>query len=78
MIWCSSANLIVAEHDLQQDIHSVNLWLCVNCLTLRIKKSYVMLIGSHQKLRYHDLCVTVHGKHAAVPCIFSQVSWYPY
>ena len=59
---CSNANLASAEHDLQRDIQSVNSWLCVNLLTLRIKKSYVMLIGSHQKLRNHDLCVTVDGK----------------
>ena len=59
---CSNANLASAEHDLQRDIQSVNSWLCVNLLTLRIKKSYVMLIGCHQKLRNHDLCVTVDGK----------------
>ena len=59
---CSNANLTVAEHDLHQDIQSVNLWLCVNLLTHSIKKSNVLLIGSRQKLRNHDLCITVHGK----------------
>jgi len=61
---CSNANLAGAEHDLLQDIHSVNLWFCVNLLTLiiSIRKSNVMLIGSHQKLRNYDLCVTVDGK----------------
>ena len=47
---CSNANLASAEHDLQRDIQSVNSWLCVNLLTLSIRKSNVMLIGSHQKL----------------------------
>jgi len=60
---CSNANLAGAEHDLQQDIQSVNLWLCVNLLTLSIRKSNVMLIASHQKLRNYDLCVTVDGEH---------------
>ena len=59
---CSNANLADAEHDLQRDIQFVKLWLCVNLLTLDIKKSNVMLIGSRQKLRNHDLCVTVDGK----------------
>ena len=29
---CSYGNLAVAEHDLQQDIQSVNSWPCVNLL----------------------------------------------
>ena len=44
----------------------MNLWLSVNLLTLSIKKSNV---GSRQKLRNHDLCVTVHGKQLS-PCVF--------
>ena len=59
---CSNANLTVAEHDLHQGIQSVNLWLCVNLLILSIKKSNVLLIGSHQKLRNHDLCFIFDGK----------------
>ena len=66
---CSNANLASAEHDLQRDIQSVNSWLCVNLLTLSIRKSNVMLIGSHQKLRNHDLCVTVDGKQLS--CVSS-------
>jgi len=50
------------ESDLQEDIWSVNSWFCVNCLTFSTKKSNVMLIGSCQKLRNNDLCVTVDGK----------------
>jgi len=40
----------------------VNSWFCVNRLTLSIKKSNVMLIGSYQKLSNNDLRVTVDGK----------------
>ena len=58
---CSDANLASTERDLQQDIQSVNSWLCVNLLTLNIRKSNVMLIGSHQELR-NDLSITVDGK----------------
>ena len=41
---CNDANLASTEHDLQPDIQSVNSWLCVNLLTLNIRKSNVMLI----------------------------------
>ena len=58
----SDANLARTERDLQQDIQPVNLWLCVNLLTLNIRKSNVMLTGSCQRLRNHDLCITVDGK----------------
>ena len=67
---CSNADLAGAEHDLQQDIQSVNSWLCVNLLTLSIRKSNVMLIGSRQKLRNYDLCITVDGKQLSrVPSV---------
>ena len=59
---CNDANLASTECDLQQDIQSVNLCLCVNLLTLNIRKSNIMLIGSCQKLRNHDLCISVDGK----------------
>ena len=59
---CSNANLASTKRDLQQDIQSVNSWLCVNLLTLNIRKSNVMLIGSRQRLRNHDLCISVDGK----------------
>ena len=36
---CSNINLTIVEHDLQQDIQSVNLWLFVNLVTLCIKLS---------------------------------------
>ena len=59
---CSNADLSHAEHDLQEDLHSVQSWLCANCLILSIKKSNVMLVGSRQKLRNHDLCITIDGR----------------
>ena len=58
---CSNADLSHAEHDLQRDIHSVQSWLCANCLSLNIK-SNVILVGSHQKLQNHDLSVTIDGR----------------
>ena len=55
-------DLSSVESDLQGDLQSVHLWLCVNRFTLSINKSNVMLIGSCQKLRGNDLHVTVDGK----------------
>jgi len=63
MTWNYTAVMLsCVESDLQQDLQSVNSWLCVNRLTLSIKKSNVMLIGSCQKLKGADLHVTVDGK----------------
>ena len=66
MIWkCTVAmlyNLASTERDLQQDIQSVNSWLCVNLLTLNIRKSNVLLTDSCQRLRNYDLCINVGGK----------------
>ena len=45
------------------------MWFSVNRLTLSIKKSNVMLIGSCQKLRGNDLHVTVDGKQLS--CVSS-------
>jgi len=59
---CSNVDLSCVESDLQGDLQSVNSWLCVNRLTLSIKKSNVMLIGSCKKPRNNDLRVTVDNK----------------
>ena len=45
---CSNVNLLCAEHDLQEDLNLVCYWLCVNLLSLSVKKSNVMLAGSRQ------------------------------
>ena len=66
---CSDANLASTERDLQQDIQSVNSCLCINLLTLNIRKSNVMLVGSRQRLRNHDLCISVDGKQLS--CVSS-------
>ena len=67
MIWkCTVAmlyNLVSTERDLQQDTQSVNSWLCVNLLTLNIRKFIVLLTGSCQRLRNHDLCINVGGNY---------------
>ena len=60
-IHCSNADLSIAQHCLQSDLDSVQLWLQVNLLSMNVKKSHVMLIGSRQKLQDHDLCVFVGG-----------------
>ena len=62
---CHNMDLSCAEHDLQEDLNFVYSWLCINLLSLSIKKSNVMLIGSRQKLQNHDLIVTVDGRPLA-------------
>ena len=58
---CSNVNLFCAENDLQEDLNLVYSWLCINLLSLSVKKSSVMLVGSRQKLQNHDLNITVEG-----------------
>ena len=48
---CHNMDLSCAEHDLQlQDLNFVYSWLCINLLSLSIKKSNVMSIGSFKYL----------------------------
>ena len=56
---CSNVNLSCAENDLQEDLNLVYSWLCINLLSLSVKKSNVMLVGSRQKLQNHDLNITI-------------------
>ena len=60
---CSNVNLSCAERDLQEDLNFVYSWLClyINLLSLSIKKSNVMLVGSQHKLQNHDLSVSIDG-----------------
>ena len=55
---CSNINLSCVEHDLQEDLNLVYSWLCVNLLSLSIKKSSVVLVSSCQKLQNHDFNIT--------------------
>ena len=59
---CSSGDLFSAQHGLQCDLDSIEFWLRTNQLSLNVGKSHVMLIGSRQKLRNSDLCVTVNDR----------------
>ena len=73
-IHCSNADLSVAQHCLQSDLDSVQLWLRANLLSLNVRKSHAMLIGSRQKLQDHDLCIFVGGVQLSrVP--FLKISW---
>ena len=51
-----------AQRGLQDDLDSIEFWLHTNQLSLNVGKSHVMLIGSRQKLRDSDLCVSINGK----------------
>ena len=59
---CSNSDLLLAQHGLQNDLDSIELWLRTNQLSLNVGKSHVMLIGSRQKLRDSDLCVSINGR----------------
>ena len=52
----------MAQHGLQNDLDSIEFWLRTNQLSLNVGKSHVMLIGSRQKLRDSDLCVSINGR----------------
>lgn len=69
---CSDANLTSTEGDLQQDIQSVNSWLCVNLLTLNIRKSNVMLINSCPRLKIMT-CVLVLMVSSFPMCLQSSI-----
>ena len=51
-------------HKLNEDLEEVQKWLKSNKLTLNVKKTKYMIIGSHHRLRHLnvDLNVTVNGQ----------------
>ena len=59
---CSNSDLFSAQRGLQDDLDSMYFWLRTNQLSLNVGKSHVMLIGSRQKLRDSDLCVSINGR----------------
>jgi len=48
---CNSIDLSCAEHDPQEDLKFVYSWLCINLLSLGVKKSNVMLVGSRRNYK---------------------------
>ena len=75
-MFCHSIDLSCAEHDLQEDLNFVYSWLCVNLLSLSIKESNAMLVGSRQKLQNRDLNVTVDGKPLSRVSSFKYLGLY--
>ena len=73
---CHNIDLSCAEHGLQEDLNFVYSWLCVNLLSLSIKKSNAMLVGSRQKLQNHDFNVTVDGKPLSHVSSFKYLGLY--
>ena len=59
VLYCFSDNPIDLEEQLNADLHTVCDWLRDNKLTLNIKKTKVMVIGSNRKLS-NTSSVTVH------------------
>ena len=59
---CSNSDLFSAQHGLQTDLDSIEFWLRTNQLSLNVGKSHITLIGSRQKLRDSDLCVSINGR----------------
>ena len=47
-ILSSNVNISSAEHDLQEDLNLIYHWLYVNLLSLSVKKSNLILVGSRQ------------------------------
>ena len=60
----SSYDSTTLEEKLNKDLEEVQKWLESNKLTLNVKKTKYMIIGSHYRLRHlnGDLNVTVNGQ----------------
>ena len=51
--------------------------LCQSSIILGIRKSNVILIGFHQKLRNHDLRVTIDGKQPGLEPMVRPIRFWP-
>ena len=54
-------DLPVVEKQMQEDICSLESWMASNKLRFNVKKSSVMLIGTHQRLREKSISVSMYG-----------------
>ena len=49
-IQCSSSSVVDIEHSLQKDLNAVQAWMNANKLKLNLAKTFVMLIGTRQRV----------------------------
>ena len=63
LMYCCSTDLSVVQARFQQDAERVQLgWMQSNQLQLNVAKSALMLIGSRQKLKDHNVCISIGGR----------------
>ena len=55
-------DLLSVQHAFQCDLDAVQAWLCINRLQLNVSKSTVMLIGTRQRITYHNVTVHIGGQ----------------
>ena len=71
----SAEDPYILEHKMNYDMNLIQLWLTANKLTLNIKKTKYMLIGSKSKYSqiHNDFTVKVHN--TPLDRVAKQSSW---
>ena len=61
-IQCSSSSVVDIQHSLQKDLNAVQVWMNANKLKLNLVKTFVMLIGTRQRVRAQRVKLVVDDK----------------
>ena len=61
-IQCSSLSAVDLEHSLQKDLNAVQAWMNANKLKLNTAKTFLMLIGTRQRVRADRVNLTVDDR----------------
>ena len=62
LMYCCGTDLSVVQTQFQQDVERVQGWMQSNRLQLNVAKSALMLIGSRQKLKDHNVSISIGGR----------------
>ena len=62
LLHCCGTDLVVVQEPFQQDVDRVQDWMQSNRLQLDVAKSALMLIGSCQKLKDHNVSILIGGR----------------
>ena len=74
ILHCCGTDLVVVQEQFQQDVDRVQVWMQSNRLQLNVAKSALMLIGSRQKLKDHNVSILIGGM--PLPCVISTYTKY--
>ena len=62
LLHCCGTDLMVVQEQFQQDVYRVQGWMQSKRLQLNVAKSTLMLIGSRQKLKDHNVSILIGGR----------------